>query len=320
MSAKTHKVGKKMTKTRTQTILVPLDGSNFAECALPVALSIARRLDGRVGLVSVSSKKRGRRKRSVTTISPNDVNLIDEVVSDYLNGVAARISESSSVPVFSTVLGGRPAAALAKHAKGHHPELIVMSTHGRGAFSRHWLGSVTEWMVRHVRTPVLVVRPEPDCEVRFDDKRQFRCVLVPLDGSKLSEQSLQWAKLLGGREAQYHLVRVTPDSISAWSDQPQAVTRGTTDLAAVAHDDAVGYLHGVKCGFEKGGLTVKTVIEDTVPTAVGILDTAERESADLVVITTHGRGGLRRLVLGSVADKVIRGSHVPVFVVKPADE
>ena len=301
-----------------QTILVPLDGSKFAECALPMALSIARHLDGQVGLISVSSKKRGRRKRKVTTISPADVNLIDEVASDYLDGVAARISSSSSVHVFSTVLTGRPAAALAKHAKGHHPDLIVMSTHGRGAFSRHWLGSVADWVVRHVPTPVLLVRPETDCEVRLDDERRFRRIVVPLDGSDLSEQSLKWAKVLGGREGQYNLVRVTPDSFSAWSDHPHAITESTTDLVADAHDDAVKYLDAMKRTFEKGGLTVKTVIEDTMPAAVGILDLAEREPTDLVVMTTHGRGGFRRLVLGSVADKVIRGSQVPVLVVKPA--
>jgi len=304
---------------RRQTILVPLDGSKFAECALPIALSVARILDGQVGLVSVSSKKRIRPRQRVATLSPAAVNLIDEVASDYLDGVATRISEFSSVPVYPTVLTGRPAAALAKHAKGHHPELIVMSTHGRGPFSRYWLGSVADWVVRHVPTPVLLVRPETDCEVRLDDERRFHRIVVPLDGSDLSEQSLQWAKLLGGREAEYNLVRVTPDSIPAWSHQPQADARGTTDLAALAHDDAVEYLDAVKRTVEEGGLAVRTVIQDTMPAAVGILDLAERESADLVVMTTHGRGGLRRLVLGSVADKVIRASHVPVLLLKPTD-
>ncbi len=304
--------------TRHETILVPLDGSKFAECALPIALGVARRMDGQVGLVSVSSKKRRSPTRRVPTISPNDVNLIDEAAANYLNGVAARIAEFSSVPVFPTVLTGKPSTALVKHAKRHHPELLVMSTHGRGPLSRSWLGSVVDSVVRHVPMPVLLVRPESNCEVELDDAHQFRRIVVPLDGSGLAEQSLQWAISFGGSEAHYSLVRVTPDSIPAWSPLLQIDTQDVRDLVKAAHDESSEYLSAVKRTVERDGLTVKTRIEDTMPSAVGILEAAKEESADLIVITTHGRGGLRRLVWGSVADKVVRASHVPVLVVHPA--
>ena len=302
---------------KRKTILVPLDGSQFAECALPMALSIARRLNGQIGLISVSSKKRGRSKKNVTTISPTDVNMVDEVASDYLGGVAARIADSSSVPVYTMVLTGRTAAALVKHAKAHHPDLIVMSTHGRGPLSHHWLGSVADAVVRRIPTPVLLVRPETDCKPKLDDKLQCRHIVVPLDGSSLSEQSLAWAKALGERETEYSLVQATPCSITAWSHQPDAKATGTADLAAAAHADAAAYLGNVKRTLEKSGLTVKMIVEDTKPPAVGILDATKRVSADLIVISTHGHGGLRRLVLGGVVDKVIRASHVPVLAVKP---
>lgn len=301
---------------RKKTILVPLDGSQFAECALPMALSIARRIDGQVGLVSVSRNRRKRKKTSHTTISPNDVNLIDEVVSRYLDGVASRIAESSDVPVFTTVLSGRPAAALVKHAKVHNPDIIVMSTHGRGPFSHYWLGSVADSVVRRIPTPVLLIRPETDCKANIDDRRQCRHIVVPLDGSKLAEQSIEWAKTLGDLETRYSLVQVTPCSVTAWAQQPNVDADHTPELAVVAHNNAAEYLDRIKDTLDKSGLSVETVIEDTKPPAVGILDTTERLSADMVVISTHGRGGIRRLVLGGVVDKVIRASNVPVLAVK----
>ncbi len=300
-----------------KTILVPLDRSKFAECALPMALSIARRLGGQVGLVSVSTKRRKRRKIDHVSISPDEINLIDEVASNYLDQVSARIAESSDVPVFTMVLPGRPAAALVKHAKTHHPDLIVMSTHGRGPFSHYWLGSVADSVVRRVATPVLLVRPQPECRPEFDDKRRCRHIVVPLDGSNLAEESLEWAKMLGETQTEYSLVQVTPCSVTAWLHQPDVDAKDTSELVAVARDNAADYLSSVKRALENSGLSVKTIIEDSKPPAVGILDAAERLAADIVVISTHGRGGFRRLVLGGVVDKVIRASHIPVLAVKP---
>jgi nucleotide-binding universal stress UspA family protein len=165
--------------------------------------------------------------------------------------------------------------------------------------------------------PVILVRPEETVEVDLSNYSTFSNVLVSLDGSANAEQTIPWAKMIGGSNAVYTLVRVVPNSFPAWSPLLKHSGTEAPDYAELGRGEATHYLDSLEKALREEGLDAGCSVEEGVPVAVGILKAAEQRSADLIAITTHARAGLPRLVLGSVADKVVRASHVPVLVVRP---
>lgn len=298
-------------------IMVPLDGSKFAECALPLAINVARELNGRIGLVSVSQKKANGRRQKAGTNSAEKLDDVDLKRANYLKITAMRVERASSVHVDRIVFRGPAGKALVKYSTIHHPELIVMSTHGRGPLSRAWLGSVADWVVRHASMPVLLVRPRDEVEVDLTERSGLGNILVALDGSSQAEESLKWARAIGGDSAAYTLVRVVRNSMPVWSVDPTCGSFDYRDYAKHASIKVSEYLMRVERLMNNGSRNVCSVAAESMPAAVGILKTAEERASDLITITTHGRGGLPRLLLGSVADKVVRASNVPVLVVRP---
>jgi len=219
--------------------------------------------------------------------------------------------------VFRDVVSGTPAKELVEYSERHHPAIIVMSTHGRGPLSRAWLGSVADWVVRHVSMPVLLVRPKDGVDVDLSDHRSVGNVLVALDGSRQAEESIKWATAIGGKETSYTLVRVASNSVPAWTVDPTFAPFDACDYSKAERMKAFDYLIHAERLVNHGSTNVTSEVAEGVTAAVGILNAAEQKGADLIAITTHGRGGLPRLLMGSVADKVVRASQVPVLVVRP---
>jgi len=157
-------------------VMVPLDGSVFAESALPVARAIVRKGGGSLELVTVHEP--------IPAFAQDDW---EESARDwseqYLREVTRRLGEIE-IPVQSFVLSGHVAETLEEHVSSseHGADLVVMATHGRGTFSRAWLGSVADHFVRHSPCPVLLVRPER--EEKVDVASEWTCdqILVPVDG------------------------------------------------------------------------------------------------------------------------------------------
>ena len=137
-----------------RSLLVPLDGSAFAEHALPLALSIARRAGASVNVVQVHVPFT---PLYADSMSPGTYEAEAKVLEQeraYLDGIAKRLASISSVPVTSALLEGEVVAeTLNGHAAAAEADLIVMTTHGRGPLSRFWLGSVADEMVRRATTP-----------------------------------------------------------------------------------------------------------------------------------------------------------------------
>lgn len=296
-----------------KSILVPLDGSQFGECAIPIALEVARRRDAELEMIVVFEDE-----PSVAgwPLSPDRV---AASFAEYLDQVAARLGTAPRVPLTKTVEGGNVTEHLVKHAGRWNTELVVMSTHGRGAVSRAWLGSVADTLVREATVPVLLIRPVEDQEPDLAARPSFSNVLVALDGSARAERCLEWATRLGGTGASYTFISVVTGPIhSASSYLPDAI-RETAKGVAQGRTTAKDYLAGTAERLRNKGYTIATEVVDGVPPASGILRFAEGNPTDLIAITTHGRSGLSRLLLGSVADKVVRGSPVPVLVERAAD-
>ena len=287
-------------------ILVPLDQSTEAEWVLPLASALASALGARLRVASVFLPV------ALEIIAPSasaDVEAamteLRQQLRDYLRDVGDRLATQCTSPVEDELIRGRSlrttfgeaaaiAGALARSAQGRGVDLILMTTHGRGGASRVWLGSVADALLRQTRVPLLLVRPSRD-----PGRGPFRRILVALDGSPRAEAVLPGALALAARPAgRVTLLRVVP---------PRA------GLATSAAED----LDRIAAALVDAGVAVTPrIVEDDHP-AHAILRTGEELDADLLALATHGRGGVSRMVLGSVTDKVVRGTDRPVLVVRP---
>jgi nucleotide-binding universal stress UspA family protein len=238
-------------------------------------------------------------------------------LAEYFEGLTEAIRAVSNVPITSTTATGRADEVLVTCADEGNADLVVMATHGRGPLERAWLGSVADRVARHIKKPLLLVRPDTKAGVHITDENSFKHILVALDGSEFAEVGLQWARVLGAAAgAKYTLVRVVPPP-----HLPPAIrypdTAITQRLYGEVIEDSEHYLILVAAPLRDNALCVHTEVRDSVGAAHGVLDSAKQNNADLIVIATHGRGGIRRLAMGSVADKVVRGASVPVLLVRP---
>ncbi|MBM4182837.1 MAG: universal stress protein [Gemmatimonadetes bacterium] len=296
-------------ETMYKSILVSLDGSETAEQALRPAASIARRSDATLHLARVP----------VASLGGSIDMEYGKVDSHYMGGVAERLRSAGLPSVKVAVLEvGDVATQLEKHRAEVGADLTVMCSHGRGTVERAWLGSVSDRFVRHTDAPVLIVRASPGA--RTDDLATdvtFERVMVPLDGSALSESALGPATELGGRSSSYLLVRVL--------EAPYAMGAGVHPSLPMAPGEGVGAarqwadadIGSSAKAFEARGFSVESVTQVGQPVARAILDAAKSHAADVIAMATHGRGGVTRAWMGSVTDKVVRGTECPVLIVRP---
>ncbi|MFS8637533.1 MAG: universal stress protein [Gemmatimonadota bacterium] len=290
-------------------VMVPLDGSQFAEQALPYAEAVVRRTGARLVLVRVHELPIG---ADGVALDPQMDEEFRERSREYLGRIADEVASRLGVAVQTRMLVGRAAAMLERAAREGEVDMVVMSTHGRGGFERVWLGSVADEVVRCLEVPVLLVRPRNDGDA--SRRATFDRILVALDGSVLSEQILPHASALGlpGR-TQYTLVRVVPPELVVGGH----VFRLDEERARELVNRAEAYLGGVASALRPRAGEVRThAIKHAAP-AVAILDAARADGSDLIAMTTHGYGGLKRLLLGSTADKVVRAADIPVMLLRP---
>lgn len=311
-----------------RSILVPLDGSFFGEQALSVACAIASRSDGQLHLAHVCTPF------LPDIISIEGLPVIDENLQPlgreheqiYLQRLSERIIAENELQPITALLdrlhtGAREQSiseALVDYADRARIDLIVMTTHGRGGLSRFWLGSVADELLRRSNVPILMLHPSED-ETVSADRAEFRHILVPLDGSALAEQILEHAMALGRPTgARYTLLRTTPLTPPSLSMRV-AATGIMDEVALAARHEAQTYLEEIAQRLRGCGMTVQTRICGADQPAVAILEEARQCGADLIALATHGYGGLTRLFVGSVADKVLRGADVPVLVYRPSE-
>ena len=199
---------------------------------------------------------------------------------------------------------GDPGVAILDRAEAGDIEAVVIASHGRGGLGRWLLGSVATKVVRGSTTPVLVVNAITEVPAHPKVNR----ILVPLDGSDLAEYALEKAlDLAHAFSAQviiYQGVAHTPIG------HPQL------DAAvALEVENANEYLESVKARYPDADITVSVKIAG--PT-LGIVE--EAESCDLIVMSSHGRSGVKRWLLGSIAENVLQAAHKPLMIVYKREE
>jgi nucleotide-binding universal stress UspA family protein len=283
-----------------ERIVVPLDGTPLSEHALGPAVSVARDDGAHLYLATVEQP-------AAVDLEPS-ISILD---SDYLESVAAKIRHAGVTKVSTRRLqGGKVSEVLEAYRKELGAGLTVMSTHGRSGVQRAWLGSVGDELLRTSEAPVLLVRGSPASEVDGEGlraARRFRRILVALDFTHFSRQALDTAARLGGKAGTVyvlaHVVRGSADPEDEKLKKERVLAEAKMKLEVQ--------------GFAASGYEVESVTDFAPSVAQGILDLAGRRGVEAIVIATHGRSGVGRLVLGSVADEVVRNADLPVLVVRP---
>jgi nucleotide-binding universal stress UspA family protein len=289
-------------------ILVSLDGSAFAEAALPLALEISRRTGAKVHLATVLEP--------VTSFAYEGWEGAAVEWSDqYLEDVLARIEGSAGGEVTHAVLSGHTVEMLQGECDARNVDLVVMASHGRGAMSRMWLGSVADGFVRQTSATVILVRPEEGAEPVQNFDHTFETLLVPLDGSELSEDALAHATEFGELfDSAYHLTRIVSYPVDIASPYLPHTAQLNQQIMEDAKKGAADYLEAHAENMRRRGLRVTTSVAVDAQAGHGIISEAEAVGADMVAMATHGRKGLSRAILGSAADKVLRGIHRPLLL------
>jgi nucleotide-binding universal stress UspA family protein len=230
-----------------------------------------------------------------------------------LYALAAECRATSKADITVDLHTGPVGDVLQGYARRNEVDLIVISTHARSGISRLSLGSVTDSLIRHTTIPVLVVKP-PVSYLNPQVGGAFRRMVVPLDGSELAEQILpRVVELAQVEDAEITLVNVlVPHSYSQKEIADASLPWWDKDIGV-----AQAYLGGIATGLRRQGVVVTTdiVIGENVASAIG--DFASREKADLIAIATHGRGGVARLLHGSVADAIMHSGRMSMLVFKP---
>jgi nucleotide-binding universal stress UspA family protein len=300
-----------------RSVLVPLDGSPLAEQAIPLALEVACAGQSKVRLVLVHQSPPPPFYEESAELYVSIDLATRKAGRDYLRALAARLRERSGLKISAVTLDGSTDQALVKYIHDIGADLVALTTHGRGGVRGAWLGSVADHLVRRLEVPLIVTRGR-EGGGSVPGMPKIREILVPLDGSPLAEAALAPAVAVAGLfDAELLLVQVVPP-LSAGSLLPVTFAAGyDTEILGLQRKGAQDYLQGMGEKLQKRGARAKTSVVVGQNVGEALIKLAHPERIDLIAIATHGRSGVRRLVLGSVADKLIRAAGPPVLVVRP---
>ncbi|HSJ57175.1 MAG TPA: universal stress protein [Anaerolineae bacterium] len=297
-------------------ILVPLDGSPLAEQALSCAVMLARGLPAELILLRAVWVP-----PDVVAVLHASVVKVDAITEQmaaeadaYLMALAEQLRDAG-VQARWLVEVEPPEEAILSSAARENADQIVMATHGYSGVKRWTHGSVAERVLQSVSVPVLLVRAAEQA-ASGDSTHPMACerILVPLDGSPVAEQILPAATTLArALGSSLTLFQVPIAHVSGWmTGEWYFPVQGVLDTAEA---DVQAYLHLVAGDLQRQGLDVHTA------TTIGsvadcIVDYAETNQMDLIAMCTHGRTGLARWALGSVADRVLRAGSIPILLVR----
>jgi nucleotide-binding universal stress UspA family protein len=316
-------------------ILVPLDGSARAEYALPIAARIARASGGSIHLLEVVSPliDYGSGFAMVPQLTEQLIESETSSATDYLQTVVAS-PKLSGIETTIEVVFGISAQYILAEARSGEVDLIVLCSHGRTGFTRWVLGSVAHALAHESPVPTLVLREsEPASLLAGPDAARPLCALVPLDGSELAETALAPAAFLvaalaAPAQGALHLAQV----VKLYSET--ALEGFVSELNEEARERAWAYLAQVTERLQTTAqhlgisLTSSVELENDVASAlvkmaehgIGGRETGDGGGCDLIAISTHGRHGLERWVMGSVTDRLLTATKLPMLIVRPQQE
>lgn len=295
-------------------IVVPLDGSQLAERALAPAMALAQASRGQLILFRAPLREKLQLLEARDLLASGGLGAEEALqqarhqAQAYLDALVQQTSPAG-FSIRPLMVEGAVADIIIDVAATEQADLIVISSHGYSGLTRWVMGSVTERVLHSAPCPVLVIH----------GLRAIRRVLIPLDGSRLSEQALgPGLALAASLGAEVILVRAIPRLDANEIEQLDNLRPGLgSTLEAELTAGARQYLRDLAAGWSAGRTPIRTQVLFGPP-AEGILSFAETQACDVIAMSTHGRTGLRRWVYGSVTEKLLRTGRCSVLVVRSA--
>jgi nucleotide-binding universal stress UspA family protein len=307
--------------------LVPLDGSEVSLGILPYVSYLAKRLDIPAVLALVvspddmgASGETTLTDRSGLPVARSAVDALDEAKS-WIHRSASQLSQQGIPTETVVATGDEPAEEILRLADQQGCDFIAMATRDRNLLSQAFRGSVTNEVVRSARLPILAVAPEKS-DIEMGQQMTLSRVLVPLDGSAFSEAVLPYTEYLAQKlSLELVLLRILQltDVYPPLAGTPMAADPGSARVQAIAQEAAeeeiVRYLEELTAQLARKGLKVRwQMIRGDTP-AHRVADLAQEHPDNMIALASHGRSGVARRILGSVAEDLIRATGDPVLVI-----
>ena len=306
-------------------ILAPLDGSDHSEQVLPYARGLASRLSLPATLLMAIEQGHPSIGQAINPLlhsHETETHRADHA-QNYLASVVARM-EGAGVTATSVVPRGDPADTIVEEASKDLGTVIAMASHGRSGVARWWMGSVADKVLHTANNPLLIVRAQAHQSVARESAPER--LIVPVDGSEVAEEVLPHVTYLASTlRIPVDLVQVTISEAEYY----QAMSMGLRVLPPTlpsfqtfsyrVEEEAREYITDVKTRLTRQGVAnvVETLVQGSP--AECIVDFATAHPNSLVAMTTHGRSGVGRMILGSVAERVVRQSVGPVLLVRASN-
>ena len=298
-----------------ERILLPLDGSQLAEVAVPYVEFVARRLGSQLVLLHVCHSEHEPYRHMHQIYLDHMADIIRRRV-----GKGALKAEGARLQV--EIISGEPADVIGDYVKANSITMVIMATCGGSGLKAWLLGSVADKVVRTVSAPTLLIRPKDDGPLVRGGKLISR-ILLPLDGSDASKRSVPYAlELAKGLKTSITLFGMSekPDYYS-WYTSIAYTDRISAEYArieAAAERELRAHLIEVEKELRQASVRVTHVLTRGIDPASEILEQEKKTGADLVVMATRGRSPIERWAFGSVAEKVLRQGDLPLLLVREA--
>ncbi len=291
----------------TRTVVVPLDGSDSSEIALPIARQLRDRLGGTLKLISVVEVS----AEFDAWVETAPFSLEDELDTwlDDRRSYLQTVAERSGDNVETEIRVGRPAPEIRAVLEETGDALLVMASHGRSGLQQVVLGSVALSILHDVHMPVVVVHMQDEA---VGTTGAIDSVLLPTDGSRFSENAIEEAlEILGEPRPAARLVQVLEHP--GWSEHSN-YTGLVNQYLQAGREMSENHLEELAGKLRERGYRADAELRSG-GAADGILDAANEHKVSMIAMATHGRGSVGRLLLGSVAQRVLQRATVPLMLI-----
>jgi len=298
-------------------ILVPLDGSQLAECVLPHIVAFARSFDAEITLLRILEKNQASAPAQLFDLLNWQINKTKAAL--YLEKTKARFQESG-LRARTIVLEGLVAEGITEYAQNQGMKLIVLSSHGHNGLTQWGISSITQKIILSAPTSVLLIRAHQH-DIQADELSEtpvYQRILVPLDGSQRAENVLPIiTQLARFHKSQMHLVQVvqTPEMARQMPPAPEDIDLSNR-VVARNREEAGHYLEQVKSRSYLEGIAVQTHLITSDNAAVALHQLGEQEHIDMVTLSAHGYSGNHQWPYGSMVNNFIMYGKVPLLIVQ----
>jgi len=300
-----------------ETILVPLDGSQLADCVLPHVVAIARPFDAQITLLRILEKNHAGTSAQLFDLLNWQINKTRS--SLYLDKVQTWL-QKKSIRVQTEVREGLIAEGITEYAQNQGMKLIILSSHGRHGLTQWGISSVTQKTILSAQTSLLIVRADKYVEHadELTETPVYRQILVPLDGSQRAENVLPViTQLANFHKSQIHLAQVVQTPEMA---RQMPLVREDIELSERVvkrnREEAERYLEQLKSRSYLEGITVQTHLIASDNAAAAIHQLAGQEQIDLVALSAHGYSGNHQWPYGSMVNNFILYGRVSMLIVQ----